>query len=164
MPNANKGQHKFDVHTHLPVKQLTSELPTARTTRLRTPQSRTTSAVHPASPTPSIPCCRADRRREGRPHHGLHLCTKTSPPESEASSSMIEEASVLVLVVYARGSLRQPWPTVAYSYPGEALTTTKACRRQDMFPPLETAMVVMLHAVRMACSAFRSTRNNCGVV
>ena len=30
--------------------------------------------------------------------------------------------------------------------------------RQDMFPPLERDVVVMLHAVRMACSAFNSTQ------
>ena len=78
---------------------ITSVPPTARTIRLRTPQSRTTSVVRPASPMPSTPCCRADQRREELPHYGLHLCTNTNPSESEASSSMIEEASVLVLVV-----------------------------------------------------------------
>jgi hypothetical protein len=79
---------------------------------------------------------------------------------------MIEEASVLVLVVWhvalydSRGPL-SPTPT-----PVKFLQPPRPARpaRQIMFPPLETAVVVMLQAVRMACSAFNSTRNNCGVV
>ena len=111
----------------LPIVIVTSAPLTARTTRLHNLQSRTTSVVHPASPTPPTPCYQADRTREGRPHHGRHLCTNTSPLESEASASMIEEPSVLVLVTYARSSLRQPWPTVTSSCASEPFATTNTC-------------------------------------